>query len=681
MIVRKLNYSLLMTILISPPCGMEAQNQVERGIGIETKNLNTTVNPGTDFFEYACGGWVKNNPLQPEYARFGTFDELRENNTKQLGTLITGIAQQNNPTGSLAQKIGDLYKIAMDSARQNKEGYRPIAADLEHIGGIKQRKHVVPEMARYYKKGISGYFDIYISADIKKSSENLVQIVQGGLTLGEKEYYLDKDEATIAIREAYKKHIVSMFELCGFQKNEAQKKMEWILNIETRIAQKSLSAVELRNPKNNYHKISYDELLKQYSQIDWKTLFFELGMEGVKEVNVGQPTVIHEVEKIIETETVEAQNAYMQWHLIDAAASYLSDDIRAQQFAFYGKVLSGSEQDRPRWKKSVAVVEGALGEAVGQLYVEKYFSSAAKERMLNLVHNLQEALAQRIKSQEWMSDETKQVALDKLKTFYVKIGYPDKWMDYSTLDIRDDSYWQNIVRISEFQTAKEIELCLNKPVDRDRWYMTPQTVNAYYNPTTNEICFPAGILQPPFFDMNADDAFNYGAIGVVIGHEMTHGFDDQGRRFDKDGNFTDWWTTDDAMRFKQKAQVMIDYFNTINVLPNLKANGELTLGENLADHGGLKVAYQAFKNATQNAEGKTIEGFTPEQRFFLAYSNVWASNIREEEIRKRTKSDPHSLGYWRVNGALPHIDAWYQAFKITDQDKLYIPKEKRVSVW
>ena len=679
--VRKLNYSLLMAILVSTPCAMEAQNQVERGIGIETKNLNTTVNPGTDFFEYACGGWVKNNPLQPEYARFGTFDELRESNTKQLADLITGIAQQDSPHGTLTQKIGDLYKIAMDSVRQNKEGYRPIAADLERIGRIKQRERVFPEMARYYKKGISGYFDIYISADIKKSSENLVQVAQGGLTLGEKEYYLDTDEATIAIREAYKKHVVSMFELCGFPKTEARKKMEGVLKIETQIAQKSLSAVELRNQEENYHKISYDELLKQYPQIDWKTLFLELGMEGVKEVNVGQPTAIHEVEKIIKTETIEAQKAYMQWHLIDAAASYLSDDIRAQQFEFYGKVLSGSEQDRPRWKKAVTVVEGALGEAVGQLYVEKYFSSAAKERMLNLVHSLQEALAQRIKSQEWMSDETKQVALDKLKTFYVKVGYPDKWMDYSTLDIRDDSYWQNIVRISEYQTAKEIELCLNKPVDRDRWYMPPQTVNAYYNPTTNEICFPAGILQPPFFDMNADDAFNYGAIGVVIGHEMTHGFDDQGRRFDKNGNFTDWWTVGDATRFKEKAQVMIDYFNTINVLPDLKANGELTLGENLADHGGLKVAYQAFKNATQNTEGQTIEGFTPEQRFFLAYSNVWASNIREEEIRKRTKSDPHSLGYWRVNGALPHIDAWYQAFKITEQDKLYIPKEKRVSVW
>ena len=387
-----------------------------------------------------------------------------------------------------------------------------------------------------------------------------------------------------------------------------------------------------------------------------------------------------EVEAIWSDTPLQTLKDYVSWQLIDAASSYLDDAMRAETFAFYGKVMSGRQEDRPRWKRAVSATESALGEAVGQLYVEKYFPAAAKERMTQLVRNLQVALGERIDAQEWMSDSTKAVAHDKLNAFIVKVGYPDKWKDYSKLEI-GRNYWTNIKNVAAWENFDEVERRLNKPVDNTVWYMTPQTVNAYYNPTTNEICFPAGILQPPFFDMNADDAFNYGAIGVVIGHEMTHGFDDQGAKFDKDGNLRQWWTAEDTKNFEERTHVMRDFFNNIEVLPGLQANGQLTLGENMADHGGLQVAFQAFKNATKDAPLSTQDGFTPEQRFFLAYAGVWAGNIRDEEIRNLTKSDPHSLGRWRVNGALPHIDAWYEAFGITESDPMFVPKSERVTIW
>lgn len=649
--------------------------------GIDLANLDQTVKPGESFYQYACGGWMKAHPLTDEYASYGSFEVLAENNNKQLRDLIEAMANGEHAEGSLEQKIGDLYNIAMDSVKQNKEGYAPIKADLEAIAAIKDRQEVMPMMAALGRKGLPGYFGFYIDADVKNSSMNLLQIVQGGLSLGEKEYYTDSDSATVAIREAFKDYVKKMFVLCGATEEEAQRKMEAVMGIETRIAVQSSSAVELRDPEANYHKMTYEELKKDYAGIDWDVFFGTLGIDSLKEVSVNQPQPIHEVEKILTEVPVEDQKAFMEWKLINSASAFLSDEFRACSFDFYGRVMSGKQQDRPRWKKAVAVVEGVLGEALGEKYVEKYFPAAAKERMVKLVKNLQSALGERIKEQEWMSEETKKVALDKLASFYVKVGYPDKWRDYSGLEIKDDSYWANIVRSNEFDLAYVVNKKLNKPVDRDEWYMTPQTVNAYYNPSTNEICFPAGILQPPFFDMEADDAYNYGAIGVVIGHEMTHGFDDQGRQFDKNGNLTDWWAPGDAERFEERAKVMEDFYNNIEVLPGLKANGALTLGENLADHGGLMVAYEAFRQATKENPLPEADGFTPEQRFFLSYANLWAGNIRDEQIRVLTKSDPHSLGRWRVDGALPHIDAWYEAFGITEQDPMFVPKDKRVSIW
>mgnify|MGYP000407698086 FL=1 len=679
--MRTKHYLPIVTLALTTLAGCNMKKEATMTSGIDLANLDTTALPGVDFYQYACGGWVKNHPLTAEYARFGSFDELAENNRKQMQTLITEIASKQNAPGSIEQKIGDLYNIVMDSVKLNADGIEPIKGELAQIAAIQDKSEIFPLMTRLGLKGIGSYFNEYIGADMMDSEVNLFQIGQGGISLGEKEYYIDDDEATKQIRDKYKAHIVKMFQLAGFDEAAAQKKMEAVLAIETRIAKASYSAVEQRNPAANYHKMTVDEFKKEYAGIDWDTYFTTLGLTGLKELSVDQPEPIKEVIAIINTVPVEDQKAYMEWKLIDSAAGCLSDALVEQNFDFYGRTMSGKQEQSPRWKRAVSTVNGILGEAVGQMYVKKFFSPEAKERMVNLVKNLQTALKERILAQEWMSDTTKAKAIEKLNAFYVKVGYPDKWRDYSGLEIKNDSYWENVKRASEFGWKLMVEEKYNKPVDKDEWYMTPQTVNAYYNPTTNEICFPAGILQYPFFDMQADDAFNYGAIGVVIGHEMTHGFDDQGRQFDKDGNFSNWWTEKDAEDFKARSQVMVDFFGNINVLPDLKANGELTLGENLADHGGLMVSYQAFKNATQDAPLGVVDGFTPEQRFFLAYASVWAGNIRDEEIRNLTKSDPHSLGRWRVNGALPHIDAWYEAFGITENDPLFVPKDKRVTIW
>lgn len=675
------HYLPIVTLAMVTLAGCNMKKEAIMTSGLDRTNLDTTALPGVDFYQYACGGWMKNHPLTAEYARFGSFDELAENNRKQMQALITEIAGKQHATGSIEQKIGDLYNMVMDSVKLNADGIEPIKAELARIAAVKDKNEIFPLMTELGLKGIDGYFGKYIGADIMNSSVNLFEIGQGGISLGEKEYYIDEDEATKKIREKYKEHIVKMFQLAGSDEAAAQKKMEAVLAIETRIAKVSYDKVQQRNPAANYHKMTIDEFKKEYAGLDWDRYFEILGIKDLKVLSVGQPEPIKEVIAIVNTVPVEDQKAYMEWKLIDCAAGCLSDALAEQNFDFYGRTMSGKQEQSPRWKRAVGTVNGVLGEAVGQMYVKKYFPSEAKERMVNLVKNLQAALKERILAQEWMNDSTKAKAIEKLDAFYVKVGYPDKWKDFSGLEIKNDSYWANLKRASEFGWKRMLEEKYNKPVDKDEWYMTPQTVNAYYNPTTNEICFPAGILQYPFFDMQADDAFNYGAIGVVIGHEMTHGFDDQGRQFDKDGNFADWWTAKDAEDFKARSQVMVDFFGNIDVLPDLKANGELTLGENLADHGGLMVSYQAFKNATKEAPLGVSEGFTPEQRFFLAYASVWAGNIRDEEIRNLTKSDPHSLGRWRVNAALPHIDAWYEAFGITENDPLFVPKDKRVTIW
>ena len=679
--MNKKNYVAVATLAFAMLTSCAGQKEAKSTSGIDLANMDTTVSAGTDFFRYACGGWNDAHPLTAEYSRYGTFDELFENSQKRLRELIEGLAaQKNNQAGSAAQKIGDLYNMAMDSVTLNKQGAEPVKAMLDKIAGMKDKSEIVPMMTEMAHIGIGTYFHSYVYADPKNSSLNIFQMGQGGINLGEKEYYLDTDSITQNIREQYKLYIGKLFQLAGFSEADAQQKVADVMEIETAIAKVSRSATELRDPEANYHKMSFDELKKTIAGIDWDAYMKGLGIQAPAELNVEQVEPIQEVARLMNTLPLSKHVSYLEYNLLDAAASCLSDDFVAARFDFYGKVLSGRQVNQPRWKRAVNSVNGMLGELVGEMYVEKYFPAAAKERMVKLVKNLQTALGERIDAQEWMSDSTKIRAHEKLATFHVKVGYPDKWKDYSKLEIKNDSYWANVCRASEWG-FNDMYSRIGKPVDKDEWLMTPQTVNAYYNPSTNEICFPAAILQPPFFNMEADDAANYGAIGVVIGHEMTHGFDDQGRQFDKDGNLTDWWAPGDADRFKERAQVMVDFFNKIEVLPGLQANGELTLGENLADHGGLNVAYLAFQNATKDAPLGVVDGFTPEQRFFLAYATLWAGNIRDEQIRVYTKSDPHSLGKWRVNGALPHIQAWYDAFHITPSDPLYVAPENRVNVW
>ncbi len=648
--------------------------------GIDLASLDTTALPGTDFYQYACGGWIAQHPLTAEFSRYGTFDKLREDNDVKVQSLIEELAKGKHEAGSVAQKIGDLYNLAMDSVKLNNDGAAPIQTQLQEIAALTNKEDIIGYVATMARNGISTYFNAFVYADPMNSTMNIFQMEQGGINLGEREYYLNTDSLSIDIRTKYEAYIGKLFTLAGFDAAVAAQKAKDVLEIETAIAKESKSSTELRDPTANYNKYIYKGFQEVFAGLQWDKYLNNLGVKGVEEINVQQPRAIQEVIRLIKTLPIEKHKAYLEYNLIDAATSYLSDDFVAASFDFYGKTLSGKEANRPRWKRSVSTVNQALGEAVGKLYVEKHFPAAAKERMVKLVDNLSVALGERIQAQEWMSTETKAKAMEKLSTFHVKIGYPDKWKDYSTLEIKNDSYWANICRAAQWETADNLSR-VGKPVDKDEWLMTPQTVNAYYNPTTNEICFPAAILQYPFFDMEADDAFNYGAIGVVIGHEMTHGFDDQGRQFDKDGNLKEWWTAEDAAGFNTRAQVMVDFFNNINVLPDLKANGKFTLGENLADHGGIKVSYLAFQNATKNNPLPVKAGFTPEQRFFLAYAALWAGSVRDEQIRVFTKTDPHSLGKWRVNGALPHIDAWYEAFGITEKDPLYIAPEKRAKVW
>lgn len=660
---------------------LTAGAQAQLTSGIDLKNLDNSVRPADDFYQYACGGWMKNNPLPAAYSRFGSFDQLGLDNNKRVNTILS---EKNIRKGTTERKLSDFYKLAMDSVRRNKEGVKPVMPLINEIEKAKTVADLRKVQLKYATFGYGVPMGIGFGADEKNATMNILNIYQGGICLGQKEYYLDTDPATTAIREAYKKHIERMFKLFGFSDAAAKNKMESIMKVETALAKVSKSSTELRDVAANYNKMTIQNFESNYPHVGLTQL---LNAEGVKseyfkELVVGQPAFVKGADKILSEMTADEMRAYMEWDVILSAAGYLSDDVIAANFDFFGKTMSGRKEDHPRWKRATSQVESQMGEALGKMYVERYFPASSKERMEKLVKNLQISLAERIKAQDWMSADTKKAALDKLDAFYVKIGYPNKWKDMSGLTIDPKlSYYENVQNCRKFWNEWDINYRAGKPVDKDEWFMTPQTVNAYYNPTTNEICFPAGILQRPFFDPEADDAFNYGAIGVVIGHEMTHGFDDQGRNYDKNGNMIDWWTASDAENFNKRAQVCVDFFSAIKVLPDLNANGKLTLGENIADHGGLQVSYNAYKNATKDAPLKEIDGLTADQRFFLAYAGVWAANITEEEIRNRTKSDPHSLGEWRVNGALPHIDAWYEAFNVKPTDKLYLPADKRVKLW
>lgn len=670
---------IIVSMTILNGCSQK-QATSEASEGLSVANMDTTASPGTDFYRFATGGWQDANPIPDEFSRYGSFDKLRENNQKQIQDLIEELGKQDNTDGSNAQKVGDLYSMGLDSVKLNADGAAPIKPFLEEINSAASKEDIIKLMAKVGKYASSPFFGFYVGPDDKNSSMNIAHIYQSGIGLGDRDYYLLTDDHSKMLREGYVNLIEKQFQFSGYTAEESKKAAADIMKIETELAQAHVTKEMRRLPELNYHKLTVDELNSKVANFNWKLYFEQVQAGSIDSLNVSQIEPVKVAISIIDRVPMESLKNYLSWKVINSAAGYLSDDFVNANFEFYGKLMSGSKENRPRWKRSIDAVNGALGEAVGQLYVEKYFSADAKERMLNLVENLRVSLGERIDNLEWMSAETKVKAHEKLNSFTVKIGYPDKWKDYSTLEVKDDSYWANIMRASDY-SYNEMISDLGKPVDKTKWFMTPQTVNAYYNPSSNEICFPAGILQAPFFYMSGDDAINYGGIGVVIGHEMTHGFDDQGRKFDKDGNLTDWWTKEDAERFDERAKVLVNHFDNISVLDTVKANGTFTLGENIADQGGLQIAYTAFMKTPQAQSEESIDGLTAAQRFFVSYANLWAGNIRDAEILRLTKIDPHSLGKWRVNGAVPHVNAWYEAFNVQPTNALYIPEEQRVSIW
>lgn len=667
-------------MFMAPVVGVNAQSKS----GLDLSNLDKSANPADNFYQFATGGWQASHPLPAAYSRYGSFDMLQENVNKQVNTILTDLAKKKYKDGTTEKKLSDFYKLAMDIKRRNQEGVSPVRPLLDEIESATSLDALRNLQLKYAKFGYGVPFNSYFGADEKNVSMNILNLGQGGLTLGQKDWYVNTDSATVSVREAYKKHIARMFSLFGFPQATAERKSKDVFRFETMLALISKSNVELRDPKANYNKMTLKQFDERYPNIGLVKLSEAEGVDTkyIQEMVVGQPAFFEGLDKIVALLTTDELKALMEWDVIMSAASYLSDEVREANFDFFGKTMKGRKEDYPLWKRATNQVENAMGEALGKMYCERYFPASSKKMMEDLVRDLQVSLGQRIDAQVWMSDSTKANAHAKLDKFYVKIGYPNKWTDYTKLTIDPSkSYYENVLATRLFEHDKHIREKAGKPVDRDEWFMTPQTVNAYYNPTTNEICFPAGILQRPFFDPKADKAFNYGAIGVVIGHEMTHGFDDQGRQYDADGNLHDWWTAQDAKGFEQRAKLYADFFDAIEVLPGLHSNGRFTLGENLADHGGLQVAYNAFKNATKKKPLKTADGFTPDQRFFIAYAGVWGQNITDQEIRNRVKSDPHALGKWRVNGALPHIDAWYDAFNVKKDNKMYIPQNERLQLW
>ena len=661
-------------------CSKSPVKETAKVDAINLANLDTTVAPGTDFYQYACGGWIEKNPLKPEYSRFGTFDQLRDNNQEQLRSLIDELGSTPQEAGSVAQKIGSLYEMGLDSVKLNKEGMAPIKEQLEAIQRLGTKADVAKMVAVLHKEGMAPFFALFVDADEKNSSMNIVQLYQAGIGMGDRDYYLLDDEGTVKMRDAYKQFINRLFTLTGASPEQAEAAANAVMKIETGIAEISYSREDLRDSQKNYNKIKLEEFKAKNNPIDWDVYFESMGLMEIEYLDAKQLPFYGALDEFLKNVSIDEQKYYLAFNLLNAAAPYLSDEFVAAEFDFYGKTMSGKQEQQPRWKRSLSTVNGALGEAVGQMYVAKYFPASSKEKMLTLVGNLQKALSERIAGLEWMSDETKAKAQEKLSAFIVKIGYPDKWRDYTALEIKDDSYWANVCRSNIFEMDYMLAQA-GKPVDRSRWGMTPQTVNAYYNPTTNEICFPAAILQPPFFNPDADDAVNYGAIGVVIGHEMTHGFDDQGRNYDKDGNLTDWWTAEDAARFTERADRLVQQYDDIIVVDSVHANGRYTLGENIADQGGLLVSHLAYLNSLNGKTPAPIDGFTNEQRFYLGYATLWGQNIRPEEILRLTKIDPHSLGKWRVNAALRNIDTFYSAFDIKEGDPMYMMPADRVVIW
>lgn len=650
--------------------------------GIDRGNLDVSVSPGTDFYQYACGGWMKNNPLTPEFSRYGTFDMLRENARTQLRELIVNLSStpEAKQKGTNAQKVNDLFQLGMDSVRLNREGAAPVMPFVEKINGSTPDDFI--DLVAWMHNGITGvFFGTGVGSDMKDSNRNIMHIGETGLGLGDRDYYLEKSEENDRILSAYENYVKTVIGLIGYDEDACQRVWENVIRLETEFARHKMTREERRNPDSRYNMMTVSELKTQYPNIDWDRYFLQSGVSDIKEANVSSLGFLKFINEFLPAISEQEWKDYMTFMAVADSSGLLGDAFTDADFELYDRVMSGKEEKEPRWKTAMAIPNSVFGEAVGELYVSKYFPEENKTYMMTLVENLRKALGKHIDNLSWMSDETKAKAHEKLASFKVKIGYPDKWKDYSGIEIDPDkSYLENVYNASVWYHKENIAK-LNKPVDKTEWHMTPQTVNAYYSPASNEICFPAAILQAPYFDLTADDAQNYGAIGVVIGHEMTHGFDDQGRKYDKDGNLNDWWAPEDSEQFKALADSLVAQFDAVEVLPGLHANGRYTLGENIADQGGLRVAMTAYLDSQQGNTLPVIDGFTAAQRFYLAYANLWANNIRDEEIRSRTKSDPHSIGRLRTNVTVRNLAPFFDAFGIAEGDTMYRPESERVIIW
>ena len=649
--------------------------------GVNKADMDMSVRPGDDFYQYAGGGWLKANPMKPEYSSYGVFNDLAETNRKQIRELFENLSKEKHAFGSVGQKVADLYNMAMDSVRLNKEGVAPLQKDLDKVKAFSKKADFTAFIADQHLYKGNPFFGIGVDTDLKNSDLNVMWLSAGTSGLPDRDYYLNTDADSKKKQEAYRAYLSKIFQLSGYKKKEAEKAAKVIYNIEYQFAEAEMSRAEARDYNKLYNIYTIDMLQKDYPAIQWAKYFELMGVKDVKQVILTEPKVMAVAQKLMSTLSEQDIKYYVAGLIIKSSTSVLSDDFVNANFDFYGRLLNGQKEQKARWKRALGFPNSLLGEAVGELYVSKYFAGESKAKMLKLIDNLRKALATRIANLTWMNDTTKINALVKLNSFTVKVGYPDKWRDYSKLTIDPaKSLYDNVAAATYVETLRNLEK-FGKPVDKSEWGMTPQTVNAYYNPTTNEICFPAAILQAPFFDVNADDATNYGAIGVVIGHEMTHGFDDQGRNFNADGNMVDWWTAGDSKRFTAAAEKLAAQFDQITVVGDLKANGHLTLGENIADQGGLRISYDAFKTTQQFQEGKEIDGFTPAQRFYLSYGRIWAEHMTEEAIYQQTKSDPHSIGRNRVNATLRNIDTWYDAFGVKEGDKMWLAPAERAIVW
>jgi putative endopeptidase len=646
---------------------------------IDPLDMDTSVSPGADFDTYANGGWKKRNPMPDDKSRYGTFDQLADLGEEQLKVLFDEIAKGTYPEGSIEQKIADFYNSGMDTAAIEAAGIEPLKPFFEQVDGLTSTNGLQKLVADWHQMHINPMFGIYATSDEKNSEMVVAYLSQGGLGMPDRDYYMKDDERTKEIQEQYRLYLEKLFTLIGETSESAKTLASTVYNLEAKMAAVSMTRLEQRDPHKTYNKMNLDGLTKRAPGYDWKAYFEEIGVGDPGEFVVQQPEFFVGLAKLVSTEPLDSWKAYMKARVSSRLAAYLTQDFVDANFDFYGRTLSGNVAQRPRWKRVQGATNDALSEAIGEMYVKKYFPPEAKQRMITLVNNLKVALGERIKNLDWMGDTTKQKALEKLNAITVKVGYPDKWRDYSALQVSKKSYVENAVNSGKFDFQHMIGK-VNKPVDKTEWLMPPQMVNAYYNPNLNEIVFPAAILQPPFFYLNADDAVNYGAIGVVIGHEMTHGFDDQGRQYDKNGNLTDWWTSRDAERFNERTAVLVHQYDQFTVLDTVKADGKLTLGENIADLGGLNIAYQALSHVLKGDE-KAIDGFTPQQRFFLAYAHLWAQNIRDKEILRRTKEDVHSLGRFRVLGPLRNLPAFYAAFDVKEGDFMYLPENERAVIW